>query len=39
MYELPDKKDIAEIVFDEKVVEGKAKPKLIKAKAPLKKTA
>lgn len=39
MYELPDKKDIAEIVFDEKVVEGKAKPKLIKAKAQLKKSA
>ena len=28
-----------EIVFDEKVVEGKAKPKLIKAKAQLKKSA
>ena len=39
MYELPDKKDIAEIVFEEKVVEGKAKPKLIKAKAQLKKSA
>ena len=39
MYELPDKKDIAEIVFDEKVVEGKAKPKLIKAKPQLKKSA
>ena len=39
MYELPDKKDIAEIVFDEKVVEGKAKPKLIKAKTTLKKSA
>ena len=39
MYELPDKKDIAEIVFDEKVVEGKAKPKLIKVKTPLKKSA
>jgi len=30
MYELPDKKDIAEIIIDEKVVEGKAKPKLVK---------
>ncbi len=37
MYELPDKKDVVELVIDEKVVNGKAKPKLIKA--PLKKSA
>ncbi len=30
MYELPDKKDVAEIIIDEKVVEGKSKPKLVK---------
>ena len=32
MYELPDKKDVAEIIIDEKVVTGKAAPKLVKAK-------
>ena len=30
MYELPDQKDVTEIIIDEKVVAGKAKPKLIK---------
>ena len=32
MYELPDKKDVTEIIIDEKVVTGKAAPKLVKAK-------
>ena len=32
MYELPDKKDVAEIVIDEKVVTDKAAPKLIRTK-------
>ncbi len=38
MYELPDDKDVTEIVIDEKVVNKKAKPKLIRKK-PLKKSA
>lgn len=38
MYELPDKKDVAEIVIDEKVVQGESKPKLVK-KSELKKSA
>ena len=37
MYELPDKKDVTEIVIDEKVVTEKALPKLVKAK--MKKSA
>lgn len=37
MYELPDKKDVSELIIDEKVVTEHAKPKLIKAR--LKKTA
>ena len=37
MYELPDKKDVSELVIDAKVVTEHAKPKLIKAR--LKKTA
>lgn len=37
MYELPDKKDVAEIIIDEKVVTEKALPKLVKAK--MKKSA
>lgn len=37
MYELPDKKDVAEIIIDEKVVTGQAAPKLVKAK--IKKSA
>ena len=37
MYELPDKKDVAEIIIDEKVVTQKALPKLIKSK--MKKSA
>lgn len=39
MYELPDKKDVSEIVIDEKVVTGKAKPKLVKVKTAVKKSA
>lgn len=40
MYSLPDQKDISEIVIDDKVVLGKAAPKLIKVKkAQLKKSA
>lgn len=38
MYELPDDKDVTEIVIDEKVVNKEAKPKLIRKK-PLKKSA
>ncbi|MBP5352195.1 MAG: ATP-dependent Clp protease ATP-binding subunit ClpX [Alphaproteobacteria bacterium] len=38
MYELPDKKDVAEIVIDEKAVRGETKPKLIK-RAEMKKSA
>jgi ATP-dependent Clp protease ATP-binding subunit ClpX len=30
MYELPDQKDVTEIIIDEKVVEGKSKPKLVR---------
>lgn len=37
MYELPDKKDVAEIIIDEKVVTEKALPKLVKSK--MKKSA
>ena len=37
MYELPDKKDVAELIIDEKVVTEGAKPKMIKTR--LKKTA
>ncbi len=33
MYELPDKKDIVEIVIDEKVITDNAKPHLVKARA------
>ena len=39
MYELPDKKDVIEIIIDEKVVKGEAKPKLVKAKPVVKKSA
>ena len=39
MYELPDKKDIAEIVIDEKVITEGAKPELIKNKEETKKSA
>ena len=39
MYELPDKKDIAEIIIDENVVKNGAKPKLIKVSASTKKSA
>ncbi|MBR6355780.1 MAG: ATP-dependent Clp protease ATP-binding subunit ClpX [Alphaproteobacteria bacterium] len=38
MYELPDDKDVTEIIIDEKVVNGESKPKLIRKK-PLKKSA
>lgn len=37
MYELPDKKDVAELIIDEKVVTEGAKPKMTKTR--LKKTA
>ena len=37
MYELPDQKDVTEIIIDEKVVEGKTKPKLVRK--PMKKSA
>jgi ATP-dependent Clp protease ATP-binding subunit ClpX len=37
MYELPDKKDVSELVIDEKVVTEGAKPKMVKGQ--LKKTA
>ena len=37
MYELPDKKDVTEIIIDEKVVTDNAAPKLVKAK--IKKSA
>ena len=39
MYELPDKKDIAEIMIDEKVITEGAKPELIKNKEETKKSA
>ena len=39
MYELPDKKDVTEIIIDEKVVNGETKPKLVKAKPVVKKSA
>ncbi len=39
MYELPDKKDIAEIIIDENVVKNGAKPKLVKVSASTKKSA
>ena len=39
MYELPDKKDISEIVIDENVVKNGAKPKLVKISAKAKKSA
>ena len=39
MYELPDKKDIAEIVIDEKVITDGEKPKLLKHKEETKKSA
>ena len=32
MYEIPDKKDIAEIVIDDKVINDKKAPKFIKAR-------
>ncbi|MBR1904332.1 MAG: ATP-dependent Clp protease ATP-binding subunit ClpX [Alphaproteobacteria bacterium] len=38
MYELPDKKDVTEIIIDEKVVTDHVKPKLIKSRA-MKKSA
>lgn len=38
MYELPDEKDVTEIVIDEKTVKGEAKPKLVK-KSEMKKNA
>ena len=39
MYELPDKKDIAEIVIDKKVITDGEKPKLLKHKEETKKSA
>ena len=39
MYELPDEKDISEIVIDEKVITEGAKPKLVKHQAEEKKSA
>ena len=39
MYELPDKKDISEIIIDENVVNGGAKPKLVKSTQKTKKSA
>ncbi len=39
MYELPDKKDISEIIIDENVVNGGAKPKLVKCSQKTKKSA
>jgi ATP-dependent Clp protease ATP-binding subunit ClpX len=38
MYELPDKKDVTEIIIDEKVVTDHVKPKLVKSRA-MKKSA
>ena len=38
MYELPDKKDVTEIIIDEKVVTNHVKPKLVKSRA-MKKSA
>ena len=39
MYELPDKKDISEIIIDENVVNGSAKPKMVKSTQKTKKSA
>ena len=39
MYELPDKKDIAEIIIDENVVKNGDKPKLVKVSEKTKKSA
>jgi ATP-dependent protease Clp ATPase subunit len=39
MYELPDKKDIAEIIIDENVIKTGAKPKLVKTSSKTKKSA
>ena len=39
MYELPDKKDISEIIIDENVVKDGAKPKLVKCSQKTKKSA
>ena len=39
MYELPDQKNITEIIIDEKVVNGKAQPKLVAKKSTVKKSA
>ena len=39
MYELPDKKDISEIIIDENVVKDGAKPKLVKSSQKTKKSA
>ena len=39
MYELPDKKDIAEIIIDENVVKNGEKPKLVKVSSKTKKSA
>lgn len=39
MYELPDKKDIAEIIIDENVIEKSAMPKLVKTTEKTKKSA
>ena len=39
MYELPDKKDISEIIIDENVVNGSAKPKMVKRTQKTKKSA
>ena len=39
MYELPDKKDISEMIIDENVVKDGAKPKLVKSSQKTKKSA
>ena len=39
MYELPDRKDVAEIIIEEKVVTEHAKPKLVKKSRSMKKSA
>lgn len=39
MYELPDKKDISEIIIDENVVNSSAKPKMVKSTQKTKKSA
>ncbi len=39
MYELPDKKDISEIIIDENVVKNGEKPKLVKVSSKTKKSA